>query len=274
VVKANDGTTDLYGMMFVPTNLEPGRTYPLINNAYPGPQSGSVGGRSFAAAHGDKQALAELGFVVVSIDGRGTPGRSKSFHDAYYGAMGRDNTLPDQVAGMKELARMYPYIDIDRAAIWGHSGGGFIAADAMFRYPDFFKVGISESGNQDQREYEDDWGERYQGLLTKTADGPDSYEAEANQSVAKNLKGHLLLAHGTMDNNVPPYNTLLVVDALIKANKDFDLLLLPNQGHGYGGESNYMMRRRWDYFVKHLLGVDPPKEYQMASPPPGGRGAN
>jgi dipeptidyl aminopeptidase/acylaminoacyl peptidase len=274
VVKAADGTTDLYGMMFVPTNLEPGRTYPIINNAYPGPQSGSVGGRSFAAAHGDKQALAELGFVVVSIDGRGTPGRSKSFHDAYYGAMGRDNTLPDQVAGMKELARKYPYVDIERAAMWGHSGGGFIAADAMFRYPDFFKVGISESGNHDQREYEDDWGERYQGLLTKTADGPDSYEAEANQSVAKNLKGHLLLAHGTMDNNVPPYNTLLVVDALIKANKDFDLLLLPNQAHGYGGASNYMMRRRWDYFVKYLLGVDPPKEYQMAAPPGGRGGAN
>ena len=274
VVKAADGTTDLYGMMFVPTNLEPGRTYPIINNAYPGPQSGSVGGRSFAAAHGDKQALAELGFVVVSIDGRGTPGRSKSFHDAYYGAMGRDNTLPDLVAGMKELARKYPYIDIDRAAMWGHSGGGFIAADAMFRCPDFFKVGISESGNHDQREYEDDWGERYQGLLTKTADGPDSYEAEANQSVAKNLKGHLLLAHGTMDNNVPPYNTLLVVDALIKANKDFDLLLLPNQAHGYGGASNYMMRRRWDYFVKYLLGVDPPKEYQMAAPPGGRGGAN
>jgi len=273
VVKAADGKTDLYGMMFVPTSLEPGRTYPIINNAYPGPQSGSVGGRSFAAARGDKQALAELGFVVVSIDGRGTPGRSKSFHDAYYGAMGRDNTLPDQVAGMKDLAKKYPYIDIDRAAMWGHSGGGFIAADAMFRYPDFFKVGISESGNHDQREYEDDWGERYQGLLTKNADGTDNYEAEANQSVAKNLKGHLLLAHGTMDNNVPPYNTLLVVDALIKANKDFDLLMLPNQGHGFGSASNYMMRRRWDYFVKHLLGVDPPKEYLMTPPQtPGGRG--
>jgi len=273
VIKAADGATDLYGMMFVPTSLEPGRTYPIINNAYPGPQSGSVGGRSFAAARGDKQALAELGFVVVSIDGRGTPGRSKSFHDAYYGAMGRDNTLPDQVAGMKELARKYPYIDIDRAAMWGHSGGGFIAADAMFRYPDFFKVGISESGNHDQRAYEDDWGERYQGLLTKNADGTDNYEAEANQSVAKNLKGHLLLAHGTMDNNVPPYNTLLVVDALIKANKDFDLLMLPNQGHGYGSASNYMMRRRWDYFVKHLLGVEPPKEYLMTPPQtPGGRG--
>jgi len=273
-VKARDGKTDLYGMLFRPTNFDPAKKYPIINNAYPGPQSGSVGGRSFAAARGDKQALAELGFVVVSIDGMGTPGRSKSFHDAYYGAMGRDNTLPDQVAGMKELAQRYPWIDIDRAAIWGHSGGGFIAADAMFRYPDFFKVGISESGNHDQRIYEDDWGERYQGLLVKDGKGSDNYEVEANQTVAKNLKGHLMLAHGLMDGNVPPYNTFLVMDALIKANKDFDLVLFPYQPHGYGIDGPYMMRRRWDYFVKHLLGVEPPKEYKMqpvASPgrPPG-----
>ena len=270
-VKADDGKTDLYGMMFVPTNLDRTKKYPIINNAYPGPQSGSVGARTFAAARGDKQALAELGFIVVSIDGMGTPGRSKAFHDDWYGRMGQDNTIPDQVAGMKDLARQYPFIDIDRAAMWGHSGGGFITADAMFRYPDFFKVGISESGNHDQREYEDDWGERYQGLLTKGPDGKDNYEAEANQTVAGDLKGHLLLAHGTMDNNVPPYNTLLVVDALIKANKDFDLLLLPNQAHGYGTEGNYMMRRRWDYFVKWLLGAEPPKEYKMQQPT-GGRG--
>jgi dipeptidyl aminopeptidase/acylaminoacyl peptidase len=271
-VKADDGKTDLYGMMFRPTNFDPSKKYPIINNAYPGPQSGSVGSRAFTAARGDRQALAELGFVVVTIDGRGTPGRSKSFHDAYYGAMGRDNTVPDQVAGMKDLARQNPWIDIDRAAMWGHSGGGFITADAMFRYPDFFKVGISESGNHDQREYEDDWGERYQGLLTKGADGTDSYDVEANQTFAKNLKGHLLLAHGTMDNNVPPYNTLLVVDALIKANKDFDLLMLPNQPHGYGNASNYMMRRRWDYFVKWLLNAEPPKEYEIRTPAGGGRG--
>jgi len=262
-VKAADGATDLYGMLFRPTNFDPQKKYPIINNAYPGPQSGSVGSRSFSTAHGDKEALAELGFVVVSIDGRGTPGRSKSFHDAYYGAMGRDNTVPDQVAGMKDLAKQYPWIDIDRAAMWGHSGGGFITADAMFRFPDFFKVGIAESGNHDQREYEDDWGERYQGLLTKGADGVDNYDIEANQTMAKNLKGHLLLAHGTMDNNVPPYNTLLVADALIKANKDFDLLMLPNQQHGYGSASNYMMRRRWDYFVKNLMGAEPPKEYEI-----------
>ena len=262
-VKAADGTTDLYGMMFRPSNFDSTKKYPIINNAYPGPQSGSVGGRGFTAARGDKQALAELGFIVVSLDGRGTPGRSKSFHDAYYGRMGRDNTIPDQIAGMKDLAKQFPGVDLDKAAMWGHSGGGFITADAMFRFPEFFKVGIAESGNHDQRVYEDDWGERYQGLLEKTPDGKDSYDIEANQTFAKNLKGHLLLAHGTMDNNVPPYNTLLVAEALIKANKDFDLLMLPNQAHGYGTMSNYMMRRRWDYFVQYLLGAAPPKEYEI-----------
>ncbi|HZE07218.1 MAG TPA: DPP IV N-terminal domain-containing protein [Gemmatimonadaceae bacterium] len=260
-VKARDGKTDLYGLLYTPTNLDSTKKYPIINHIYPGPQTGSVGSRSFSPARGDAQALAELGFVVVEIDGMGTPWRSKSFHDAYYARMG-DNTLPDQVAGMKELAGRYRWIDIDRAGIYGHSGGGFAAADAMFRYPDFFKVGISEAGNHDQREYEDDWGERYQGLLVRKADGSDSYAPEANEIYAKNLKGKLLLAHGTMDNNVPPYNTLLVVNALIAANKDFDLILLPNRTHGFGNEP-YMVRRRWDYFVENLLGAEPPKEYEI-----------
>jgi dipeptidyl-peptidase-4 len=262
-VKARDGKTDLYGLMYVPTNLDRTKKYPIVNHIYPGPQTGSVGGRSFAPARGDAQALAELGFIVVEIDGMGTPWRSKSFHDAYFGRMG-DNTLPDQVAGMKELAARYPWIDINRAGIYGHSGGGFATADAMFRYPDFFKVGISEAGNHDQREYEDDWGERYQGLLVRTPDGSDSYGPEANQLLAKNLKGKLLLAHGTMDDNVPPYNTLLVVNELIKANKDFDLILLPNRAHGFGNEP-YMVRRRWDYFVKNLLGAEPPHEFQIGA---------
>jgi dipeptidyl aminopeptidase/acylaminoacyl peptidase len=266
-VTAHDGKTRLYGLMFRPTNFDSTKKYPIINNPYPGPQAGSVGSRSFSAARGDHQALAELGFVVITVDGMGTPDRSKSFHDAYYGAMGRDNTLPDQVAAMKELAARYPWIDVDRAGIYGHSGGGFATADAMFRYPDFFKVGIAESGNHDQRNYEDDWGERYQGLLVRN-DGTDNYAPEANQTVAKNLKGHLLLAHGSMDDNVPPSNTFLVVDALIKANKDFDEIIIPNARHGYGAASNYMMRRRWDYFVRYLLGAEPPHEYDIATPRP------
>ncbi len=266
-VKARDGKTDLHGLMWTPTSLDSAKRYPIINYIYPGPQTGSVGSRSFSAATRDNQALAELGFVVVAIDGMGTPMRSKSFHDAYYGRMG-DNTLPDQVAGMKELAQRYRFIDIDKAGMWGHSGGGFATAGAMFRYPDFFKVGIAESGNHDNRNYEDDWGERYHGLLTRGANGADNYDAEANQTLAKQLKGKLLLAHGTLDDNVPPDNTLLVADALIKAGKDFDLLMIPNAAHGYGAAGNYMMRRRWDYFVTHLLGATPPKEYQIGPKDP------
>lgn len=277
-MKAADGKTDIYGILFRPTNFDPSKKYPIINNAYPGPQSGSVGSRDFSVARGDKQALAELGFVVVSIDGTGTPNRSKSFTDAYYGEMGRHNTIPDQISGMKELAQKNSWIDIDKAAMWGHSGGGFITADALLRPPfnDFFKVGISESGNHDQRQYEDDWGERYQGPLVKNPDGTDNYDIDSNQSQAKNLKGHLFLIHGTMDNNVPPYNTLLVADALIKANKEFDLLLIPNSGHGYT-PANYVMRRRWDYFVKYLLDAEPPRDYIIPSAAPGGgrgRGGN
>ena len=262
-VKAHDGKTDLYGLMFVPTNLDTTRKYPIITNVYPGPQTGSVGPRIFLPARGDRQALAELGCVVVTIDGMGTPDRSKAFQDEYYGAMGRDNTIPDQIAGMKQLAERYRYIDITRTGIYGHSGGGFATTTAMFRFPDFFKVGIAESGNHDQRENEDDWGERYQGPVVYNADGTSNYTVEANQNFAQNLKGHLLLAHGTMDTNVPPYETLLVVDALIKANKDFDLLLIPNANHGYGAASNYMMRRRWDYFVRWLLNTEPPKEFKI-----------
>jgi dipeptidyl-peptidase-4 len=268
-VKARDGVTDLYGLMFVPSNLDPARKYPIINHIYPGPQTGSVGSRNFSAARSDCQALAELGFVVVELDGMGTPWRSKQFHDFAFGDLG-DNTLPDQVAGMKELAARYPYIDIQRAGIYGHSGGGYAAADAMFRYPDFFKVGVSEAGNHDNREYEDDWGEKWEGLLERKPDGSTNYDNQANQLVAKNLKGHLLLAHGTMDNNVPPYNTLLVVDALIKANKDFDLLLLPNRDHGFGNDP-YMIRRRWDYFVRHLMGAEPPQGYELKPPAPAAR---
>jgi dipeptidyl aminopeptidase/acylaminoacyl peptidase len=268
-VKARDGVTDLYGLLFVPTKVEAGKKYPIVNHIYPGPQGGSVGTRSFVAARGDTQALAELGFVVIEIDGMGNPTRSKKFHDAYYGNMG-DNTLPDQVAAMRQIAERYSFVDIERAGIYGHSGGGFAAADAMFRYPDFFKVGISEAGNHDNREYEDDWGERYQGLLKKNPDGSSNYDDQANQIHAKNLKGHLLLAHGTMDTNVPPYNTLLVVNELIKANKDFDLIMLPNRGHGFGNEP-YMVRRRWDYFVRYLLGTEPPANYELKAPEPRGQ---
>lgn len=260
-VKSRDEKWDLYGLMFTPTKLDLTEKYPVINYIYPGPQGGGVGSRSFSSSRRDHQALAELGFVVVVIDGTCNPDRSKSFHDACYGNMA-DNTLEDQISGLKQLAEKHPYMDLDRVGVWGHSGGGFATAAAMFRYPEFYKVGISESGNHDNRNYEDDWGERYIGLMC-----PDqaNYEVQANQNLAENLQGKLLLAHGAMDDNVPPYNTYLIVDALIEANKDFDLIVFPNARHGYGADSPYMMRRRWDYFVQHLRGEEPPKEFDISN---------
>ena len=266
-VKGRDGKTDAYGMMWKPSNFDASKQYPIINYIYPGPQVGSIRTRSFATTQGDHQALAELGFIVVAIDGMGTPMRSKSFQDTYYGNM-IDNTLPDQVTGMKQLAAKYPWIDLGRVGIWGHSGGGNATATAMFLYPDFFKVGIAESGNHDNLSYEDDWAERYHGLLVKNADGTTNYTGQDNASHAKHLKGKLYLIHGLMDDNVPPQTTLLVVDALMKANKDFDLLMLPQARHGFGKDGFYVMRKRWDYFVQHLLGATPPKQYEIKPPAP------
>ncbi|MGH7129896.1 MAG: alpha/beta hydrolase family protein, partial [Planctomycetaceae bacterium] len=264
-VKARDGVTDLYGLLFRPTDFDPSLKYPIINHIYPGPQGGSVGSRSFVPSRGDAQALAELGFIVVELDALGSgPKRSKSFQEYYYGDMG-DNGLPDQVAGMRQLAERYSWIDLERAGIYGHSGGGFASTGGILRYPDFFKVAVSQAGNHDNRNYEDDWGEQWQGLLEVRPDGSTNYDAQANAHLAENLEGKLLLAHGTTDSNVPPSNTLLVVDALIAANKDFDLILFPNRSHGFGNEP-YMIRRRWDYFVRNLMGAEPPEEYEFGRP--------
>jgi dipeptidyl aminopeptidase/acylaminoacyl peptidase len=263
-LKAHDGKTDIYGLVFTPTKMDPKKRYPVVDYIYPGPQGGSVGSWSFSASRGDNQALAELGFIVVAIEGTSNPLRSKSFHDMSYGDMST-NTLPDQITAIRQLALKYP-IDTTRVGIWGHSGGGFATAAAMFRYPDFFKVGISESGNHENRNYEDDWAERYDGLVANS-----NYEVQANQNYAKNLKGKLMLAHGMMDDNVPPSNTMLVVDALIKANKNFDLVVFPNSPHGYGAYGPYMMRRRWDYFVKNLLNAEAPKEYNWKGPASAGK---
>lgn len=262
-VKSDDGKYNLYGLIFQPKNLDPTKKYPVVNYIYPGPQGGGVGSRSFSPGRNDHQAVADLGFVVIVIDGSCNPGRSKAFHDECYGDMSI-NTLPDQISGIKQLAEIYPFIDTDKVGIWGHSGGGFATAAALFKYPDFYDVGISESGNHDNRNYEDDWGERYNGLMVETESGETNYATQANQLYAENLKGKLLLAHGAMDDNVPISNTYLVVDALNKANKDYDLIIFPNARHGFGSDSFYMMRKRWDYFVTHLQGNIPPKEYKIS----------
>ncbi len=266
-VPARDGKTQIYGFLYRPSNFDPARKYAIVNYVYPGPFIGSCTAqtRSFRTAAGDMNALAELGFVVVCVDGMGTPYRSKSFQDAYADTPAglAEDTIPDQVAAIKALAARYAWVDVSRVGIWGHSGGGNATVSAMFHYPEFFKVGVAESGNHDNRDYEDDWDEKYGGLEVIGPDGKSNYDVQANQNFAANLKGKLLLAHGTMDDNVPPNNTLMVVDALIKANKDFDLLMIPNAHHGYGAASSYMMRRRWDYFVKNLAGGTPPENYRM-----------
>ena len=272
-VKARDEKTDLYGLLFLPSNYEDNEKYPVLNYIYPGPQSGSVGNYSFMVTRRDFQALAELGFIVVAVDAMGTPGRSKSFHDAYYGNMG-DNGLPDNITAIEQLSKKYSAMDLSRIGIWGHSGGGFASTAALLRYSDFYDVAVSSSGNHDNRNYEADWGEKWHGLLEPLdidlKDNSSEYDAkktnydiQANQLFVENLKGKLLIAHGMLDDNVPPSNTMLVVDELIKANKDFDLILFPNKRHGYGDMSNYMMRRKWDYFVKHLKGLEPPKGFSF-----------
>ena len=276
VTQARDGITAIHGLLYKPSNFDAAASYPILNYLYPGPQTGSVGSRAFSAARRDKQAVAELGFVVVELDAMGTPGRSKSFHDAYYGNLG-DNGLPDQVAGIEQLAQTRPWMDTERVGIWGHSGGGFASTAAMLRYPDFYKVAVSSAGNHDNRNYEDDWGEKWQGLLetveseelaeggsAHSEPGGTNYDNQANQLLASQLQGKLLLAHGLMDDNVHPSNTLLVVQALIEAEKDFDLLLLPEARHGFGN-TRYFMKKRWDYFLKHLAGVEPVADFRFAS---------
>lgn len=261
-VKARDGKTDIYGLLIYPTDFDPAKKYPLIDGIYPGPQmtrtpksfpSSPMGGFMF---WGD-QALAELGFIVVNIDGMGTPLRSKAFHDVAYGNLGEAGGLKDHIEGFKQLAAEHPYLDLDRVGIYGTSGGGFATARALLEFPDFYKVGVSSAGNHDQRGYIAMWGEKYQGLL----DG-DNYKNQVTADLAKNLKGKLFLVHGGMDDNVHPALTFQLVDALIKANKKFDFLIIPNSAHGVSADP-YFTLRKWDYFFEHLLGEKPPADYKL-----------
>jgi dipeptidyl aminopeptidase/acylaminoacyl peptidase len=262
-VKGHDGKTDVYGLLFRPAHLDPSRKYPIIDYIYPGPQGGSFGTHSFQASRVDCNSLAELGFTVVEIEGMGNPKRSKAFHDEYLKDIGM-NAIPDQISGVKELTQRYAWIDLDRVGMWGHSGGGNATVATMLHFPDFVKVGIAESGNHENRNYEDDWDEKWVGLLKTNADGTTNYDSQANASFAGNLKGKLMLAHGMLDDNVPVSITMLLIDALVKANKDFDLVVFPQAHHSYGPDAGaYMMRRRWDYFIKELMKATPPHEFPM-----------
>jgi dipeptidyl aminopeptidase/acylaminoacyl peptidase len=265
--KGRDGVTDVYGYLYFPRDMEPGARYPVIDYIYPGPQTGPIGWRQATPGpRGNGPALAELGFIVFTIDAIGTPLRSKAFHDAWYGDMA-DNGIPDHIAALRALAVRYPAIDLDRVGIYGHSGGGFSSTDAILRYPDFFRVAVSSAGNHDNRSYDYTWGEKYQGLLERREDGTDNFDAQANHLMAGDLRGKLLLMYGTLDDNVHPNATLLLIDALIEHNRTFDLVVMPNRNHGYADEP-YVIRRTWDYFVEHLLGQTPPLDYEIRPPAP------
>ena len=261
VVKARDGETDLHGLLFKPSQFYPAGSYPIIVNIYPGPQVGSVGTRSFSPIRrGQTHALAELGFIVIQLDALGTPMRSKSFHTAWYGDMS-DNGIEDQIAAIEQLAGRYPWIDAERAGIYGHSGGGYATVSALLRFPGVFKAGVASAGNMDNRGYTFYWGEKYQGPRIVT-DDHDTFASQAIWKKAGQLQDRLLLSYGTMDSNVHPNTTLLLIDELIRENKDFDLIVMPNRGHGYANE-RYHMRRTFDFFVRHLLQAEPPREYRM-----------
>ena len=262
--KASDGESDLHGMIVLPHDFDPAKKYPVVESIYAGPQATRTP-RGFTDVVGEStRCLADLGFVVFTVDGRGTPGRSRAFLDDQYGKDGTAGNLADHVAVLAQLAEARPYLDLDRVGIYGHSAGAYAAVRAMLEYPDLYRVGVASSGNHDQALTNVTWGERWVGPFQ----GP-GWDAQANRTLARNLRGRLLLVTGDVDDNVNPAATIQLVDALVEANRDFDLLVLPNRNHDYAAtwgtwyEDPYFTRRRWDYFVEHLMGEQPPSVYQV-----------
>jgi dipeptidyl-peptidase-4 len=254
-VKADDGITDLYGVMYKPFDFDETKLYPIIAYVYPGPQTESVP-KSFSTRRGN-DALAQFGFIVICVGNRGGhPGRSKWYHNYGYGNL-RDYGLADKKAAIEQLASRHPFINIDKVGIYGHSGGGFMSTAAMLVYPDFFKVAVSSSGNHENNVYNRWWSEKHHGVkevVDKDGNIKFEYDIEKNSEIAKNLKGRLLLATGDIDNNVHPANTLRMANVLIRANKRFDFFIFPGQRHGYGDMNDYWFWIRADYFCKHLIG--------------------
>lgn len=274
MAKARDGVTEVWGVIWKPSTFDTTKKYPVIDHIYPGPLITPAiksfypqrGGFNYPMS-GQVQALAELGFVIVSIDALGNTGRAKALYASWYGNLG-DNGIPDHLAVIKQLGVRIPQLDLDRVGIYGHSGGGFSSTDALLRYPGFYKVAVSTSGNHDNRTYYHGWGERFQGLLVRdTVSKTDNYTAAANKTYANQLEGKLFLLHGDMDDNVHPAHTIALVDALIKANKTFDLLIVPDANHQLT-DNPYVIRRTWDYFVQNLMGGVAPKNYAITPATP------
>jgi len=264
-VKADDGITDIYGVMYKPFNFDSTKKYPIMEYVYPGPQTEAVN-KAFSRSMDRTDRLAQLGMIVITLGNRGGhPSRSKWYHNYGYGNL-RDYGLADKKAAVEQLADRYSFIDINRVGIHGHSGGGFMSTAAMLVYPDFFKVAVSSSGNHDNSIYNRWWSEKHHGV--KEVIGPKGdtsfvYNIEKNPDLAKNLKGHLMLSTGDIDNNVHPGNTIRVANALIKANKRFDLVLLPGQRHGYGAMTEYFFWRMADYFSHWLIGDESDRPVDM-----------
>lgn len=246
---ARDGKTTIYGAVWKPTNFDPSKSYPVIENSYTGPHT-QVFPKSFSNAFG-LQAYAELGFVVVKIDGLGSSGRSKAFHNYSYKNLG--GNLEDHVLAIKQLGQKYSWVDTSKVGIFGHSAGGYDAAHALLAYPDFYKVAVASSADHDHRMEKAWWPEMYMGWPVDSA-----YHLQSNITMAGNLKGKLLITHGGIDDNVNPSATFKLAEALIKADKQFDMLILPSQRHGYrGAHQKYFNKLRWNYFVEHLRGAKP-----------------
>ena len=254
--KARDGFTNVYGVMWWPSNFDSSRKYPVVEQIYTGPHDFHVPKTFWGRRSSESQSLAELGFVVVMVDGMGTGRRSRSFGDFSYKNLG-DGGLEDHIAALYQLAERHPYLDLSRVGIFGHSAGGYDSAHALLTHPEFYKVAVSSSGNHDHRMDKAWWNELWMGFPVE-----DHYRQQSNVTLADRLEGKLLLVHGELDENVHPASTLQLVNALVKANKDFDLLIVPGAHHSLRG-NGYFIRRRWDYFVKHLLGVEPPQGFQI-----------
>ena len=260
VAKGRDGVTDIWGIIVRPTNFDPDRRYPVIEYIYAGPHSSFVP-KSFSAFN-TMMSLSELGFIVVQIDGMGTANRSKAFHDVAWKNI-KDAGFPDRIRWHEAVAAQYPWYDTSSVGIYGHSAGGQNSLGALLFHPEFYHVAVSSAGCHDNRMDKISWNEQWMGWPV----GPE-YAESSNVDNAWRLQGKVLLVVGELDTNVPPTSTFQVVDALIDANKDYDLLFLPGAGHTPGGE--YGERKRWDYFVEHLLEVVPPDRNTMVAATPQG----
>lgn len=260
---AADGATPIFGAVFTPSDLDPSQRYPVVDLMYPGPQTIQVGKRFLTdvITMSHAQSIAELGFIVVAVDGRGTPLRSKAFRDLSYGRLGTAGYLEDHVAALRQLAAARPYMDLGRVAAVGHSGGGFAAVHALVDHPDVFKAAAASSGVHDLSLYSRDWGAKYQGPFDAA-----SYAAQSVFDCVDRIRGPLLLSTGDMDDNVHPANTFKLADALVRANKDFELVVVPNAGHDVV-DHPYLIRRTWDFLVRVLRGEAPPAGYRIAPRP-------